>query len=153
MRQRVRGHPYFYEKGNRKMNLVEKLLAVDKKEFDKIEKKEIASRQLSKLLGADANVTIQAVDGDLFSGLSASGLDESGEVDYDRAFSTNAKIAAAGIADPDLKDEALLKHLGVATPADAAKKIFKGEINKISTEIAKLSGFNDEETTDKEVKN
>ena len=55
--------------------------------------------------------------------------------------------------DPDLKDEALLKHLGVATPADAAKKIFKGEINKISTEIAKLSGFSDEETTDKEVKN
>lgn len=149
----MRGHPYFYEKGNRKMNLVEKLLAVDKKEFDKIEKKEIASRQLSKLLGADANVTIQAVDGDLFSGLSASGLDESGEVDYDRAFSTNAKIAAAGIADPDLKDEALLKHLGVATPADAAKKIFKGEINKISTEIAKLSGFDNEETTDKEIKN
>ena len=117
------------------MNLVEKLLAVDKKEFDKIERKEIPSRQLSKLLGTDAKVTIQAVEGD------------------GRAFSTNAKIAAAGIVDPDLKDEALLKHLGVATPADAAKKIFKGEINKISTEIAKLSGFNDEETTDKEVKN
>lgn len=145
--------PYFYVKENRKMNLVERLLAVDKKEFDKIEHKEIPSRQLSKLLGADAKVTIQAVDGDLFGGLSASGLDESGEVDYGRAFSTNAKIAAAGIVDPDLKDEALLKHLGVATPADAAKKIFKGEINKISTEIAKLSGFNDEETTDKEVKN
>lgn len=135
------------------MNLVEKLLAVDKGEFDKIERKEIQSRQLSKLLGTDAKVTIQAVDGDLFGGLSASGLDESGEVDYGRAFSTNAKIAAAGIADPDLKNEELLKHLGVATPADAAKKIFKGEINKISTEIAKLSGFNDEETTDKEVKN
>ena len=145
--------PYFYVKENRKMNLVERLLAVDKKEFDKIERIEIPSRQLSKLLGADAKVTIQAVDGDLFGGLSASGLDESGEVDYGRAFSTNAKIAAAGIVDPDLKDEALLKHLGVATPADAAKKIFKGEINKISTEIAKLSGFNDEETTDKEVKN
>ena len=135
------------------MNLVERLLAVDKKEFDKIERKEIPSRQLSKLLGADAKVTIQAVEGDLFGGLSASGLDDKGEVDYGRAFSTNAKIAAAGIVDPDLKDEALLKHLGVATPADAAKKIFKGEINKISTEIAKLSGFNDEETTDKEVKN
>ena len=145
--------PYFYVKENRKMNLVERLLAVDKKEFDKIERKEIPSRQLSKLLGADAKVTIQAVDGDLFGGLSASGLDDKGEVDYGRAFSTNAKIAAAGIVDPDLKDEALLKHLGVATPADAAKKIFKGEINKISTEIAKLSGFNDEETTDKEVKN
>lgn len=135
------------------MNLVEKLLAVDKKEFDKIERKEMPSRQLSKLLGTDAKVTIQAVEGDLFSGLSASGLDDNGEVDYGRAFSTNAKIAAAGIVDPNLKDEALLKHLGVATPADAAKKIFKGEINRISTEITTLSGFNDEETTDKEVKN
>lgn len=135
------------------MNLVEKLLAVDKKEFDKIERKEIKSKQLLKLVGADAKVVIQAVEGDLFGGLSASGLDEKGEVDYGRAFSTNAKIVAAGIVDPDLKNEELLKHLGVATPADAAKKIFKGEINKISTEIAKLSGFNDEETTDKEVKN
>ena len=34
-----------------------------------------------------------------------------------------------------------------------AKKIFKGEINKISAEIAKLSGFENEEKTDKEVKN
>ena len=41
------------------MNLVEKLLVVDKKEFDKIERKEIPSRQLSKLLGANAKVTIQ----------------------------------------------------------------------------------------------
>lgn len=135
------------------MNLVERLLAVDRKEFDKIEKKELESAQLSKLLGADAKVTIQAIDGDLFGGLSASGLDDKGKVDYGMAFSTNAKIAAEGIVDPALKDEALLKYLGVATPADAAKKIFKGEINKISTEIAKLSGFSDEETTDKEVKN
>ncbi|MCI9428497.1 MAG: hypothetical protein HFI81_12335 [Eubacterium sp.] len=135
------------------MNLIERLVAVDKKEFDKIERKELSSRQLSKLLGTDVKVTIQAVEGDLFGGLTASGLDDKGEVDYGRAFSTNAKIAAAGIVNPDLKDEALLKHLGAATPADAAKKIFKGEINKISTEIAKLSGFNDEETTDKEIKN
>lgn len=136
------------------MNLVEKLLAVDKKEFDKIEKKEIPSRQLSRLLGIDdAKVTIQAVEGDYFGALSASGLDENGEIDYGKAFSTNAKIAAAGIVDPDLKNEALLKHLGVATPADAAKKIFKGEINKIADRISKLSGFESEEKTDKEVKN
>jgi hypothetical protein len=135
------------------MNLVEKLLAVDKGEFDKIEKKELTSKQLSKLLGADAKVTIQAVDGDLFSALSASGLDDEGEVDFGRAFSTNAKIAAAGIVDPDLKNEDLLRHLGVAIPADAAKKIFKGEINRISAEIAKLSGFETEEKTDEEVKN
>lgn len=144
---------FFIWKGRNNMNLVEKLLAVDKKEFDKIETKELESKQLSKLLGVDAKITIQAVDGDLFGGLSASGLDEDGEVDYSRAFSTNAKIAAAGIVEPDLKSEKLLKHLGVATPADAAKKIFKGEINRISTEIASLSGFENDEKTTKEVKN
>lgn len=135
------------------MNLVEKLMAVDKNEFEKIETKELVSKALSRLLGEDAKVKIQAVDGDLFGALSASGLDEDGEVDYGRAFSTNAKIAAAGIIEPNLKDDALLKHVGAATPADAAKKIFKGEINKIATEISELSGFKTEETTDKEVKN
>lgn len=135
------------------MNLVEKLMTVDRKEFDKIEKKEIPSRQLLRLLGTDAKVTIQAVDGDLFGGLSASGLDKNGEVDYGRAFSTNAKIAAAGITEPNLKNEELLKYLGVATPADAAKKIFRGEINKIASEITKLSGFDNEEDMDKEIKN
>ena len=135
------------------MNLVEKLMAVDKGNFDKIEKKEIQSKQLSKLLGEDAKVTIQAVDGDLFGALSASGLDESGEVDYSRAFSTNAKIVAAGVVEPNLKDENLLSYLGVATPADAAKKIFKGEINKIAAAISNLSGFENEKDTDEKVKN
>lgn len=135
------------------MNLVEKLMAVDKKEFEKIETKELASKALSKLLGEEAKVKIQAVDGDLFGALSASGLDEDGEVDYGRAFSTNAKIAAAGIVEPNLKDDALLRHLGVATPADAAKKIFKGEINTIATKISEISGFKSDEETTKEIKN
>lgn len=135
------------------MNLVEKLLAVDKKEFDKIETKKLKSKQLSNFVGEDAEITIQAVDGDLFGGLTASGLDKNGDVNYSNAFSTNAKIAAAGIMDPNLKDKQLLQHLGVATPADAAKKIFKGEINRISSEIAELSGFSDEKTTDNEIKN
>lgn len=135
------------------MNLMEKLLAVDKGEFDKIEKKELKSKRLSKLLGSSAKVTIQAISGDLFGPLSASGLDSDGNVDYNKLFDANAKIAAAGIVDPDLKNKELLKHLGAATPADAAKKIFMGEVNKIAEEISILSGFRDEETTDKEIKN
>jgi hypothetical protein len=135
------------------MNLVEKLMTVDKKEFEKIETKELKSKALSKLVGEDAKIKIQAVDGDLFGALSASGLDEDGEVDYGRAYSTNAKVVAAGVIEPNLKDEALLKHVGAATPADAAKKIFKGEVNRIASEISKLSGFETEEKTDKTVKN
>ena len=102
------------------MNLVEKLLAVDKEEFDKIEKKEIVSRQLSRLTGEeDTKIIIQAIDGDLFGSLSGSGLHNNGDVDYEKLFSANAKIAAAGIVEPNLKDETLLKHIGVATPAEA----------------------------------
>ena len=135
------------------MNLVERLLAVDRKEFDMIERKEVPSRQLAKLVGEGAKVTIQAISGDLFSGLSASGLDNDGEVDYGRAFDTNAKVVAAGVVDPDLKNEGLQRHMGVATPAEAAKKIFKGEVNRIAAEIARLSGFGDELEADKEIKN
>lgn len=136
------------------MNLVEKLLAVDKKEFDKIERKELASRQLSKLLGVeDAKTTIQAIDGGLYTSLSASAVSKKGNFNFEKGFEVNAKIAAAGIIEPDLKNEELLKHIGAATPAEAAKKIFKGEVNVISDEIARLSGFTDTEETEEEVKN
>lgn len=135
------------------MNLVERLIAVDKKEFEKIETKEIPSRRLSELFGEPSKVKICAVDGDMFAPLSASGLDRNGKVDYSRVFDTNAKIAAAGMIEPNLKDEALLKHLGAATPAEAAKKIFKGEINNIAAEVSRLSGFETEEEADGEIKN
>ena len=137
------------------MNLVEKLLKIDKAEFEKIETKEIASKSLAKLFGAeeDAKVKVKAIDGDLFVELSATGLDKKGDVEIGKTFSTNAKIVAAGIVEPDLKDEALLKHLGVPTPAEAAKKIFKGEINKIAVAISELSGFSDDEEDEKEIKN
>lgn len=135
------------------MNLVEKLRAIDKKEFEKIETKKLPSKRLSELLGEPTTITIQAIDGDLFTRLSSTGLTKKNEVDYNKIFSANAKVAAEGIVEPNLKEETLLKHLGVATPADAAKKIFRGEINQISSEIAELSGFNTEEETENEVKN
>ncbi|MFG6393847.1 MAG: hypothetical protein K1W24_06640 [Lachnospiraceae bacterium] len=136
------------------MNLVEKLLAVDKKAFDEIEKKEMPSRQLEKLIGVEgAKLTIQAIDGDLYTSLSATAMKKKGVFDYGKGFDVNAKIAAAGIIEPDLKNEELLKHLGVATPAEAAKKIFKGEVNAISDEVAKISGFYSEDETEEEIKN
>lgn len=135
------------------MNLVERLMAVDSKKISEIETKTIPSKQLSRLTGQKEMITIQAIDGDLFGSLSASGLDNDGEVDYGRAYSTNAKIVAAGVIEPNLKDDALVKHVGAATPADAAKALFKGEVNKIAAEISKLSGFESEEDTEEKVKN
>lgn len=135
------------------MNLVEKLRAIDQKKFDEIQTKEFYSKQLSKILGEDTTIRIQAIDGELFSSLSGTGLDKDGNVDYNRVFGANAKIVAEGVIEPNLKDESLLKHLGVASPAEAAKKIFHGEINTISVEITELSGFLSEQETEKQVKN
>lgn len=135
------------------MNLVEKLLAIDKGEFNKIEKKELNSKSLSKLLGSDTKIMIKAVNGELLSTLISSGLNNDGTVDYAQIFNANAKVAAEGIIEPNLKDETLLKHLEVPTPAEAAKKIFKGEVNRIAGEISELSGFGDDEKMDKEIKN
>lgn len=136
------------------MNLVEKLLAVDNKEFHKIEKKEVSSKQLAKVLGEkEAKVTIQAIDGDLLTELTAGSINEEGNFEYGKSYTANARIAATGIVDPPLKDEKLMKHLGVATPADAAKVIFKGEVHKIAAEINELSGFINEAKTDEEIKN
>lgn len=135
------------------MNLIEKLMAVDKKEFDKIEKKELYSRELSKYIGAETKITVQAIDGDTFSALTGTAVTSDGKLDFGKSYDANAKIVASSLVDPNLKDSDLLKHLGAATPAEAAKKIFKGEINSISTVISELSGFGNSEETEKEIKN
>lgn len=135
------------------MNIVEKLLATDKGEFEKIGNARIISKQLSLIFGEGTEITIKAISGDEYNALSMSALDHKGRMDYGQLYDINAKIAAAGLTNPNLKDKDLLSHLGVATPADAAKKLFKGEVNKIAAEVARLSGFENEESTDSEVKN
>ena len=140
-------------KKEKNMNLVEKLLAADSKKIGNVKKKEISSKELSEILGEPVKVTIRTISGEEYHSLGIGMLDRKGEVDYSKTFDVNAKIVAAGLAEPDLKNEELLKHIGVATPADAAKKIFRGEINKIAGEISKLSGFVSEEETEEEVKN
>ena len=140
-------------KGKNIMNLVEKLKAIDKKEFEKLETRELPSAQLTKYLGGDetVNVKISAIDGDLFAQLTSTGVDRKGNVDFTKGFSTNAKVVAAAMLDPDLKDAELLKHLGVPTPEEAAKLLFKGELNKIAEQVAELSGFG--ENDEDEIKN
>lgn len=135
------------------MNLVEKLMAVDKKEFDKIEKKELYSKELSKLIGEETKITIQAIDSELLSSLTTSMLNGKGKVDYTKAYDVASKIVVAGLVNPDLKDDVLLKHMGVATPAEAVKKIFKGEVTTIGDEISALGGFIDYKESEKEIKN
>ncbi len=136
------------------MNLVEKLMKIDSGEFDKKKTKEMPSKMLSEILGEKAAVTIQSVDPQEILDLSASGLDDDGNPIITKTLETNSLIAAAAVVDPPLKDADLMKHLGVATPAQAALKLFKGEVNTIAAEANKMAGFNiDADEVDKEVKN
>ena len=135
------------------MNLAEKLLKIDKGEFDKEKTIQITRRQLSELLGEPTKITIKALNPQEVLDISASGLDDEGNPIIKKTLATNAILAAAAVVDPPLKDTDLLKHLGVATPDAAALKLFKGEVNKISIEVNKLAGFDIGDDTDKELKN
>lgn len=135
------------------MNLAEKLLKIDKGEFDKEKTIQIPSRQLSELLGEPTKITIKAINPQEVLDISASGLDDEGNPIIKKTLATNAILAAAAVVDPPLKDTDLLKHLGVATPDAAALKLFKGEVNKISIEVNKLAGFDIGDDTDKKLKN
>lgn len=135
------------------MNLAEKLLKIDKGDFDKEKTIQIPSRQLSELLGEPTKITIKALNPQEVLDISASGLDDEGNPIIKKTLATNAILAAAAVIDPPLKDTDLLKHLGVATPDAAALKLFKGEVNKISIEVNKLAGFDIGDDTDKELKN
>lgn len=135
------------------MNLAEKLLKIDKGEFDKEKTIQIPSKQLSELLGEPTKITIKALNPQEVLDISASGLDDEGNPIIKKTLATNAILAAAAVVDPPLKDTDLLKHLGVATPDAAALKLFKGEVNKVSIEVNKLAGFDIGDDTDKELKN
>lgn len=135
------------------MNLAEKLLKIDKGEFDKEKTKDIPSKMLSELFGEPTKITVKAIDPQEVLNISASGLDDEGNPIIKKSLETNAILAAAAVVDPPLKDTELLKHLDVQTPSAAALKLFKGEVNKIAIEVNKLAGFDIGDNTDKELKN
>ena len=66
------------------MNLVEKLIRMDKSEFTKRETKKIKSKRLSKLLGEDTEITIQAVSGKRATDIMTMCMDRNGNKDYYR---------------------------------------------------------------------
>lgn len=135
------------------MNLAEKLLKIDKGEFDKEKTKVMPSKMLTELFGEPTSITIKAISPQEVLDISATGLDDEGNPIIKKSLATNALLAAAAVTDPPLKDAELLKHLGVTAPDAAALKLFKGEVNKISIEVNKLAGFDVGDDTDKELKN
>lgn len=137
------------------MNLAERLLKIDKGEFNKERTKQVKSEQLSILIGEPAKIILKELNPQEVLDITSAMIDSEGNPEIKKTFNTNAILTAAAVIEPNLKDDALLKYLGVATPAEAAKKLFKGEVNRIAEIINKMAGFdpNRKEDTDEEIKN
>lgn len=144
----------FLQKGRQNMNLVEKLLKIDKGEYAKKKTRKLRSKVLSEVLGEDAVITIESVSPKEILDISAMGVDEDGNQIIEKTLDVNSLIAAAVVVDPPLRDKELMAHLGAATPAMAALKLFKGEVNTIAMEANRMAGFNlGTDVVDDEVKN
>lgn len=133
------------------MNLVEKLIRIDKEKFQEKETKSIKSRRLSKIMGEDTEIKIQELSGKRLNDLTQMIMDKNGKKDFSKMQDMNLMYCVYGVVEPNLRDPALLEHFGCKTPKELASILFEVETGKIAGEIAELSGVG--EDSEDEVKN
>ena len=133
------------------MNLIEKLLSVDKEKATEKAEKKIESKKLSKLVGAGTEITIRELSGKRYNALQTMLYDKKGNRNMEAMYDFNLMCCVHGVVDPCLTDKTLMEHFGAATAKDLAAILFGVESGNIATEIVKLSGLGDD--TEEEVKN
>ena len=101
-----------------------------KSEKRKLPEKEIKLKRLSKEIGKDIIFKIKALPFDEVADITS------------MSDNMRVQIVLSGVINPNLKSTALMDKYGVPTPEDVVKKMFlAGEIDDISREIEKLSGY------------
>lgn len=133
------------------MNLIDKLLCVDKAKMEEKETKKIKSKKLERLVGENVEITIRELSGKRYNSLQAMLYDKNGNRDMAAVYDFNLMCCVYGIVEPDLKNEKLMEHFGASTPKDLAAALFGVESGSIASEIVKLSGLG--EDAEEEVKN
>ena len=133
------------------MNLIEKLLCVDKTKATEKETKKIKSKRMSKLVGEGAEITIKELSGKRYNSLQAMLYDKKGNRDMSATYDFNLMCCVYGVADPCLTDKNLMDHFGANTPKELAAILFRMESGSIASEIVALSGLG--EDAEEEVKN
>lgn len=135
------------------MNLVEKLLALDENELKKERTKEYESKNLKRLIG-EGTIVLRKVRERKIMENSLGSIDKKGNPNMANMHDTQLLIVLDGVKEPNLKDERLVEHFGVATPKDLAELLFDGEIADISDAITDFdTEDDDEEETEEAVKN
>ena len=135
------------------MSLTQKLLQIDKGEFQKEKFLEVKAKSLTKIMGEEVMLKFRALSGKEYTSLASTAMSDKGGVDYAKAYDVNALIICEALLEPSLKDKELQKHFGAATPKELAFLFFPGmELSALADKVTKFSGFLEEEEV-KEVKN
>ena len=136
------------------MSLVDELMKADARKADEMIEGVFKSRQLAKILGKDepVDVKIREISPRRKNELVATAYDGD-EVDFSKAFDANLKVIIAGVIDPPLKDKDLQEKFGCKMAIDLAEKLFKDEVNSLSTAIVSLGTVGDEVLDEDEIKN
>lgn len=136
------------------MSLVDELMKADARKADERETGVFKSRQLAKILGKDepVDVQIQEISQRRKNELVSMAY-EGEDVNIAKAFDSNLKVIVAGVIDPPLKDKDLQEKFGCKMAIDLAEKLFKDEVNTLSTAIANLGTVGDEVLDEDEIKN
>lgn len=113
---------------DKEQNVIDLLLNL---EPQKLPEKEIKIKRLSKLCGADVVFKLRAMPYNKVADVRKLAGDDMG-----------IDIALAGVVSPDLRDGRLLSKYKAVTPAELIKAmLLPGEIEDVSREIEKLSGY------------
>ena len=112
----------------KEQNVIDLLLNLDP---PKLPEKDVKIKRLTKLCGADVVFKIRALP-----------YNKVADVRKMAGEDMSIDIILAGVASPDLKDGRLLTKYKAVTPAELVKSmLLPGEIEDISREIEKLSGY------------
>ncbi|MEA5136474.1 MAG: hypothetical protein VB035_10110 [Candidatus Fimivivens sp.] len=113
---------------DKEQNVIDLLLNLDP---PSLPEKDIKIKRLTKLCGADVVFKIRALPYSKVADVRKLAGDDMG-----------VDIVLAGVVSPDLKDGRLLQKYKAITPAELVKTmLLPGEIEDVSREIEKLSGF------------
>lgn len=134
---------------------IQTLMKLDRDKVMEVPSKEVKAVHLSNLLGEDSYITIKALSGNQYMDLLATARNKKNDLDMSKMFKAQSLIVVEGVTEPSLKDAELQKHFGAASPVDLAQILFPGgELTSVFNEVAKLSGFiEDDDELEEEVKN
>ena len=133
------------------MSLTQKLLQIDRGQFQKEEFLEVKAKKLSEITGEEVVLKFRA--GKEYTSIASTAVRDKGGVDYSKAYDVNALMICEALLEPSLKDKELQKHFGVASPKDLAFLFFPGmELTVLADKVTRFSGFLEEDEV-KEVKN